>query len=232
MQTYGQYCPVAKATELVADRWTPLILRELLAGSHHFNELERGLPGIARSLLVQRLRRLQRAGVVERRTTGSGRACSYELTVAGRALRSLIQALGEWGAQWLLGDPLPDELDGGLLLWRMRKRIDHDRLPRRRVVTQFDFRGARTETLWLLLEPTDVSICLHDPGFDVDVLVTADIATMHRVFVGRIDLADALRDDSVHLDGAPALTRAFGSWFTWSPFAETVRRAQQERGAA
>jgi DNA-binding HxlR family transcriptional regulator len=228
MHSYGQYCPVAKASEILADRWTPLILRELLAGSHHFNELERGLPGIPRSLLTERLRRLERVGVVVRQVATNGRASTYDLTPAGRELRRAISALGDWGAQWVLGDPGPNELDPGLLLWRMRRRVNLERLPRRRVVVQLDFRGARTGSYWLILEPSDVSVCLHDPGFEVDVLVTADVSAFHRVWLGRISLGDALRDELVHLEGPRVLTRAFGTWFAWSPFAETVRATRRE----
>jgi DNA-binding HxlR family transcriptional regulator len=225
MRTYGQYCPVAHAAEIVADRWTPLILRELLAGSCHFNELERGLPGIPRSLLAERLRRLERAGVVERRVSSGRRAAEYHPTPAGRELRRVIEALGEWGARWAFGDPDPRELDPGLLLWRMRRRVDFERLPPHRVVVQFDFQGARNGSYWLVLDPDEVSVCLHDPGFDIDLLVTADIAVFYRVWLGRITLAEALRERSVQVDGAPSLRRAFSCWFTWSPFADTVRAA-------
>jgi DNA-binding HxlR family transcriptional regulator len=223
VDSYGQYCPVAKAAEIVAERWTPLILRELLADSHHFNELQRGLPMIPRSILAQRLRRLEAVGVVDRRVGSGGRATSYHLTAGGRELQGAIDALGEWGARWVLGDPDPRELDPALLLWRMRRRINHDRLPDRRTVVQFDFRGARTGSYWLIIEPDDVSVCLHDPGFDVDVLVSTDIAAFHRVWLGRTSLLDALSDESIRLEGKPSFTRAFGSWFAWSPFAETVR---------
>ncbi len=232
MRSYGQYCPVAHAAEIVADRWTPLILRELLAGSRHFNELEHGLPGIPRSLLAERLRRLQRAGVVERRVTGSPRATEYHPTPAGWELRGVIEALGEWGARWAFGEPDPRELDPGLLLWRMRRRVNFERLPPRRVVVEFDFRGARTSSYWLVLDPAEVSVCLHDPGFEIDLLVTADIAVFYRVWLGRMTLAEALRDDAVQLDGAPALRRAFSSWFAWSPFADAVRAAAAASTAA
>jgi DNA-binding HxlR family transcriptional regulator len=225
VQSYGQYCPVAKASEILADRWTPLILRELLAGGHHFNELERGLPGIPRSLLSQRLRRLERAGVVERHVAANGRASTYDLTPAGLGLRAAITALGDRGAQWVLRDPEPNELDPGLLLWRMRRRVHHERLPQRRTVVQFDFRGARPGSYWLVLEPSEVSVCLHDPGFEVDVWVTADVAAFHRVWLGRTSLAEAMSGEAVQIEGPRSLTRAFGTWFAWSPFAGTVRAA-------
>jgi len=161
--------------------------------------------------------------VVNRRVGSRGRATSYHLTPGGRALQGAIDALGEWGARWVLGDPDPRELDPALLLWRMRRRINVERLPDGRTVVQFDFRGARTGSYWLILEPGEVSVCLHDPGFEVDVLVSTDAAAFHRVWLGWTSLIDALNNGSIQLEGKPSLTRAFGSWFAWSPFAETVR---------
>lgn len=223
MQGYGQYCPVAKATELLADRWTPLIIRDLLYGGCHFNELERGLPGISRSLLVQRLRRLERSGVVERRAALRGRAIEYRLTPAGQELRRFIDALGDWGARWAFGEPREDDLDPALLLWWMRRRLHRDRLPPQRVVIQFDFYGARQGSYWLVIEPRDVSICLQHPGFEIDLLVTADILTFYRVWFGWLALEAALASGRVRIEGLPALARAFPTWLAWSPYGETVR---------
>jgi DNA-binding HxlR family transcriptional regulator len=177
VDSYGQWCPVAHAAEILAERWTPLIVRELLAGVDRFNDLERGLPGISRTLLAQRLRQLERAGVVERRLAPNGRTPTYWLTQAGQDLQPVVDALGGWGARWAFPEPRPEELDPGLLLWWMRRRIRTERLPARRIVVQFEFPGARKEYLWLLLAPTEVSVCLDDPRFDPDVLVTADLAT-------------------------------------------------------
>ena len=223
MIRYGQYCPVARASEIVADRWTPLILRELLADVRHFNDLERGLPGISRGLLAERLRRLERTGIVERRTVAGGRATEYVLTEAGHEIQRIIDVLGEWGARWAFGEPRPDELDPIILLWWMKRRVHTDRLPERRVVLQFDFRGGHQGSYWLVMEPADVSVCLQHPGFDVDVLVSADIAAFYGVWLGRVSLATALRNESVRLDGMTPEVRAFPSWFAWSPMADAVR---------
>src|SRR5262245_13460639 len=228
---YGQYCPVARASELLADRWTPLIVRELLADIRHFNDLDRGLPGISRGLLAERLRRLERTGVIERHPLPSGRGSEYTLTAAGRELQRVIDVLGEWGARYAFGDPRPDELDPVVLLWWMRRRVHTERLPGRRVVVQFDFRGRHRGSYWLVMEPADVSVCPQDPGFEVDVLVSADIGAFYRVWLGRISLADALRDESVRLDGMPAAVRAFPHWFAWSPMADAVRAAAASRTA-
>ena len=225
MDSYGQYCPIAKAAEIFADRWTPLIVREMLYGVCRFNELERGLPGIPRSLLAQRLRRLEQARVIERSVAPNGRAPEYHLTQAGQQLEAVVDVLGTWGAQWAFGEPEPDELDPLLLLWFMRRRVNFHLLPPRRIVVQFDFRGERTGSFWLVMEPTDVSLCLQHPGFEIDLLVTADIAALYRVWFGRLTFAEALRDELIELDGTAPLVRTFPGWFALSPFASVVRTA-------
>ena len=229
MHLYGQYCPVARAAEILADRWTVLIVRELLADINHFNELERGLPHISRTLLSERLRRLEQAGVVERRGASRGKPTEYRLTLAGRELQQVIDQFGEWGARWAFGPPRPSELDPIILLWWMRRRVALDRISRRRVVIQFNFRRAPQRGYWLLIDPTDVSVCLKRPNFDVDVIVTAEITKFYEVWLGRSSLVDAMRKNLVLLDGAPADIRAFPTWFTWSPMAETVRLALADR---
>ena len=226
MHSYGQYCPVAKAAEVLGDRWTLLIVRDLIClRARHFNDLVRGLPGISRSLLAQRLQQLERMGIIERHAGGKGRATEYHLTVAGEELQQVIEAMLKWGAQWAFGEPDQAELDPVLLLWWMRRGTHLDRLPPQRVVAQFDFYGARTGSYWLLLEPSDVSVCLQHPGFDIDLLVTADIAAFYQVWMGRISFAESLRHKRVQLDGVTALVRAFPTWFAWSPAAEAVRTA-------
>lgn len=217
MRSYKQFCPVAKAAEILAERWTPLIIREMLMGSHRFNELEAGLPGIPRSLLVKRLRTLEMAGLVEHRAS-NGRS-EYYLTAAGQELMPVIEGMGEWGQRWVNQEIGPQDLDPRLLMWDMRRRIHLDRLPGRRVVARFDFRGDRRDTIWLVLERPEPSVCFHDPGYEVDLLVTADTVALHRVWIGRLDLADAIRDGSISLDGSRELTRAFPRWLALSSFA-------------
>lgn len=224
MFLYGQYCPVARASEILADRWTPLIVRELLAGIHRFNELDRGLPGISRALLVQRLRRLEETGIVERRPGADGGGPAYHLTRAGRQLQRVIDVLGGWGARWAFGEPRPRELDPLVLLWWMRCRVYRHRLPDRRVVVQFDFQGPRGGCFWLVLERSDVSVCVQHPRFEIDLVVTADLAEFYRVWLGRIPLAEATRRGWVRVEGAPALRLGFTRWLAWSPMAPAVRR--------
>jgi DNA-binding HxlR family transcriptional regulator len=232
MHRYGQYCPVARAAEILADRWTVLIIRELLADVNHFNELERGLPHMSRTLLAERLRRLEQVGVLERRGASRGKQTEYRLTSAGRDLQTIIDQFGGWGARWAFGDPRPNELDPVVLLWWMRRRVCIEAIGKRRLVIQFDFGGGPRQSYWLLIESTDVSVCLRNPGFDVDVTVSADIVAFYRVWLGRVSLFKALQRQEVRLDGTSADIRAFSGWFTWSPMADTVRAALADRPTA
>jgi DNA-binding HxlR family transcriptional regulator len=224
MWEYGQYCPIARATEILADRWTLLIVRELLDGVHHFNELDRSLPGVSRALLVERLRRLEQTGVIVRRSHPE-RYVEYHLTRAGRELQRIIDVLGGWGARWAFGDPRPSELDPVLLLWWMRRHVHRDRLPEHRVVVQFDFHGGRHGTYWLIFNRTDVSLCLQHPRFEVDVRVLADITALYRVWLGREKFGEALAKRQIRLEGPAGHVRAFSRWFAWSPMSKTVRAA-------
>jgi DNA-binding HxlR family transcriptional regulator len=221
-QKYQQYCPVARASEILAERWTPLIVRELLAGSHRFNEIERGLAGISRSLLASRLRRLEDAGVIERIARASAPP-EYHLTEAGRELRVVIEALGAWGVRWAFGDPQPEELDGGLLVWKIHQRIHRELLPERRTVVEFDFTGPRAARVWLLLDRREVSVCVTPPGFDTDLVVRADLAAFYRVWLGQTEYGSALRCGAVTVEGVTGLAAQLPHWFMWSPMARFVR---------
>ena len=223
MQKYQQYCPVARAAEILAERWTPLIVRELLAGSRRFNGIERALPGISRSLLTSRLRQLEDEGVVERVVRPSSTLPEYHLTEAGRELQVVIESFGAWGVRWAFGDPRPEELDGGLLVWKIHQRIHRERLPQRRTVVEFDFSGPHGCRVWLLLEPREVSVCVTPPGFDADLVIHADLGAFYRVWLGQVDYAAALRCGSVTIDGPPALARQLPQWFMWSPMARFIR---------
>jgi DNA-binding HxlR family transcriptional regulator len=231
MRSYAQYCPVAKASEILGDRWTLLIVREMLGGASGFNELQRGLPGISRSILTDRLRSLERAEIVARRTGPKGRTLDYRLTRAGRDLEPVVQAMGEWGVTWSFTDPRPEELDPDLLIVWMARHVDREQLPADRTVVQFDFR-APAKRYWMVLEPSEVSVCLQHPGFDVDLEVKVDTATLYLVYLGRAKLGAAMRAGKVTLSGPRALQRAFGHWYAWSAFAPASRRADERRRAA
>ncbi|MGV9710302.1 winged helix-turn-helix transcriptional regulator [Gordonia sp. NPDC003424] len=214
MSKYGQFCPVARSLEILGDRWTLLILREMLGGATHFNELERGLPGISRPLLAQRLRRLQHAQVIDKR--GGGTATEYVLTQAGVELQGVIGALTVWGEAWAFTEPKPDELDPVLLMWWLRGDVRRDRLPKERTVVQYDLHTRRRRgTFWLVMTSADVSLCLTDPGYEIDLLVTADVTTMYKLWWGLISYDQARDECGVTVDGIPAMVRRYPDLFTW-----------------
>jgi DNA-binding HxlR family transcriptional regulator len=231
VRSYAQYCPIAKASEILGDRWTLLIVREMLGGASGFNELQRGLPGISRSVLTDRLRALERAEIVERRRGPKGRTLEYRLTPAGRDLEPVVQALGEWGVTWSFTDPRPEELDPDLLIVWMARHVEHDELPADRTVVQFDFRNP-AKRYWMVLEPAEVSVCLQHPGFDVDLEVSVDTGTLYRVYLGRAELGDAIRAGKLTMSGPRTLQRGLGHWFTWSAFAPASRLAEERRTMA
>lgn len=218
MRTYAQYCPVVRAVEVLGDRWTLLIVRDMLIGASRFNELSRGLPGLSRALLSRRLRQLASAGLVER--TGDG----YTLTQAGEALRPLVFGLADWGARYAFGDPRADELDPEVLMWWMHGRIDTTGLSRR---ANIEIRvNDRRRTFWLVVEPGDASVCYTDPGLEVDAVLASDIATLYRMWEGEVDLLDAVRAGTIELTGPRWVVRGLPDWLKLSPVAEYVRAAR------
>jgi DNA-binding HxlR family transcriptional regulator len=228
MKGYGQFCPVAKAAEVFAERWTPLVLRELVCGSHRFSDLHRGVPLMSRTLLAQRLRQLEDAGIIQSAAKTKGRGQEYFLTPAGEEFRTLIEGLGEWGQRWARSHIHADDLDPGLLMWDIHRRVNVERLPAHRVVVLFDFRGLpknwRTvRYFWLILQRSDVDLCLKPPGYDVDMEVDADLAALTKVWMGDMRLGDATRSGLVRLKGPSVLVRAFPGWLALSEFAGVER---------
>jgi DNA-binding HxlR family transcriptional regulator len=218
MRTYAQYCPIVRAVEVLGDRWTLLIVRDMLVGASRFNEIARGLPGLSRALLSRRLRQLQNAGLVVRTADG------YTLTRAGQDLRPLVFGLADWGARYAFGNPRPEELDPELLMWWMHGRIDTSTLEKRAVI-QVEVADRRRK-YWLVLEPGDASVCYTDPGFDIDAVLAADLPTLYRMWEGEIELLDAVRAGEIDLTGARWIVRGLPTWLRLSPVAETVRAAR------
>jgi DNA-binding HxlR family transcriptional regulator len=230
MRGYGQFCPVAKAAEIVAERWTPLVLRELLCGSRRFGDLHRGVPLMSRTLLARRLEQLEDAGIVRSEARPRGRGREYHLTAAGEELRPLIESFGEWGQRWARAQVGRDDLDPGLLMWDIHRRLNLQALPPERVVVRFDFHGVAAalrcpRTWWLVLERREVDLCLKDPGFPVDIVVSADLRALTRVWMGDVRLTETVRAGLIRLDGPPSLVRAFPTWLRLSVFAGVERVA-------
>ncbi len=228
MAGYGQFCPVARASEIFAERWTPLILRELLAGHHHFSEIQKGLHRISPSLLGQRLRSLERVAVIEARPNPSGRGSTYHLTQAGSQLAEMVGALGIWGQNWL--DLQPEHLDSDILMWQILNHLHLDKLPPQRRVVRFEFRGEK-KRYWLVLRRDDPDICYSDPGFGDDLILRTDLEAITRVFLGQLSLADARRCGLLEIEGQRDLVRGVYEWFPVSGFARHARPVTYDRGS-
>jgi DNA-binding HxlR family transcriptional regulator len=224
MKSYRQYCPVAKAHEILGDRWTMLIVRELIAGLENFNDIARGLPGIPRSTLSSRLRRLEASGAINR-VPQEGRGHRYELTTAGRDLQVVVSAMGRWGATWAFELPNEEELDPGLLLWRMQNRLNIEALPCERVTIAFDFQAGRKSQFWFVINDGEASVCVTDPGFEIGLVVTTDLSAFYQVWLGKMTLRHAVTENLIRIEGVPAFERAFSNWFLWSPMAQFVSTA-------
>jgi DNA-binding HxlR family transcriptional regulator len=217
---YGQLCPLAKATEILAERWTFLVIRELLSGSARFNEIRRGVPLVSPSLLSQRLQRLEREGLVRREPSGSGHL--YHLTEAGQELAPIVRRLSQWGERWVLGHIDPRKPDVTALMWALRRRVDPSAFGKRRVTVQFEFtdQPQAKRCWWLVNEGMSVDLCPKDPGFEVDLYVIADLQTMTRIWVGKLPLLAAISANALELSGPRSLRQAFCSWLLLSPFAQ------------
>jgi DNA-binding HxlR family transcriptional regulator len=218
MRTYGQYCPIARGAEIFAERWTPVIIRNLYLGCRNFTEIHEGAPGLSRTLLSSRLKELERLGIVKSSAKPRGRGRIYELTSAGQELFMVCASLGEWGARWL--EIAPEHLDPFVALWSMCNVLRRDRLPDHRVVIRFDFTGRhRPEQYWLLIEHADTEICKEYPGLDEDLLVAADADSFVKWHAGQLTWAEATGTGGIQLHGPAWLVRAFPTWNARSMFA-------------
>lgn len=223
--SYGQFCPVAKAMELLDERWTLLVVRELMMGSRHFNALRRGVPRMSPALLSKRLRTLVRAGVVERWEDGN--RVTYQLTRSGKELEPIVEALGRWGIRWIpvLGD---EDLDPHLLLWDIHRNIDTEAVPDGRTVLKFAFTDVAPadRNWWIVITADGVDVCDADPGFDVRVTIETGLRTLTLVWRGDLSWSDALRSDDLALHGEPNARRALPRWLKLSSLAPTPRPAR------
>jgi DNA-binding HxlR family transcriptional regulator len=218
--SYGSFCPVSKAAEVVCQRWTPLILRELLVGSSRFNEIRRGVPTCSPALLSKRLKELVCAGVVEH-DPESG---TYSLTEAGTDLRPVILGLGEWGQRWARSQYRPDELDPEVLLWDVRRYLRPGGLGVDRVVVQLEFPAMppRKRFYWVVDDGREVDVCLTDPGMDVDVVISADLRALTQVWMGDQRFEDATRQGLIDVRGPRRYSSQVPGWFGQHPFMSRV----------
>ena len=221
MPSYGQFCPVAKAMEVLDERWTLLVVRELLLGSTRFNELRRGVPKMSPALLSKRLRALERAGVVVR-TEESGRS-SYALTESGLELKPVVDALGAWGVRWV-GELGQEDLDPHLLMWDLRRTLPVERWPRARTVVAVRFDDvAKARDWWICVNGDDVDVCDYDPGFEVAATVATSLHTLTGVWRGDLSWTQALRSGELRLDAPGSVRRQVPEWIGQSLLAAVPR---------
>ena len=224
MSSYGQFCPMAKAMELLDERWTMLVVRELLLGSQHFNDLRRGVPKMSPALLSKRLQTLTRAGVVQRSEV-NGRP-SYSLTECGRELSDVVQALSVWGVRWIgeLGDK---DLDPHLLMWDIRRKVPVGEWPRARTVVAFRLSGvaAKSSSWWLMVADGKADLCDFDPGYEVAAVVSTDLLTLTRIWRGDVSWKRTQLDGSVKIDAPSDVRRSVPGWLGQSGAAAVPRPA-------
>ena len=221
---YGQFCPIAKATEILGEKWTILIVRELLMGGRRFNELQRGLGDISPALLTSRLKYLESQGMVARRRQSGQRGFEYLPTPACQALLPVLKSLGEWGLCWARHTILDDDFDVDLLMLYLERSIDPAQLIGDESVIRFQFTDLKEQKdWWLLVKGDKVDLCLRDPGKDVNVYFTCTLRTMHDVWMGERTYREAIDAGDLHIEGDPALTRNIKAWLRPSVFAEAPR---------
>jgi len=220
MIDYGQFCTVARGAEVLCDRWTPLVVRELLCGSTQFNDIRRGLPRMSPTLLAKRLRMLEEFGVVRREQ--DGRRTSYQLTAAGEELRPIVMALGHWGARWIGSRLRPDQLDAGLLMWDVRRFLHLEEFPAgRRTVIHFEFpdAGARERDWWLVVDSGVADLCRDDPGHELTLEVHSSVRAFTDIWTGEVLAAEALTSLEVVVVGPERDAERLWTWLGRSAFA-------------
>jgi len=232
MLNYGQFCTVARGAEVFGERWTPLVVRELLCGSTRFNEIRRGVPRMSATLLAQRLRKLEEIGVVQRVLVAG--AAEYRLTAAGEELRPIVMALGHWGARWIGSRLRPGQLDAGFLMWDVRRFAKVNEFPHdRRVVIQFAFADARPRERmwWLVVDDGNVDLCRDDPGHEVTLVVESSVVALTDVWTGDREPHEVMRSGQLRVLGNARDARCLWRWLGRSAFAATRAACRTARAA-
>jgi DNA-binding HxlR family transcriptional regulator len=225
--SYGQFCPVAMAAEILCTRWTVLVLRELMCGSTRFNELRKGVPRMSPTLLSKRLKELEEAGIVMVEPSGQNGVSDYRLTQAGQELRPLVMSMGDWGQRWVESSLSLKNLDPSLLMWDMRRNLSPSSLPPHRYTVKFTYPelAEAQRHWWLMMEKGAVDLCSVDPGHDVDLYVRAPLRSMTSVWMGVTGLKEEIAAGQIVLEGDRMLARTVQDWLGVSVFA----RSPQER---
>ena len=219
MKGYSQFCPVAKGAEIFNERWTPLIIREMMCGSKRFNDFKRGNPMMSPSLLSQRLKFLEEAGVIEKKSS-KGESAEYFLTESGNDLGEIVSRLGLWGLKWARSRLTPEDYDPQLLMWDIRRRIDVSKFPDKRVVIGFMFEDmpSNRRAYWLVVDRGEVDLCVKYPGFDVDLNFVTTSKVMANIWMGYSTVDQEIRNKGLVLRGARGLKKGLDDWFNYSVF--------------
>lgn len=210
MKNYGQFCPLAQATQVLCQPWTLIVIREFIAGSTRFNELQKGMPTMSPTLLSTRLKQLVEAGVLCKASVKG----DYKLTQAGLELKPMVELLGAWGHRWVRSNLDENDLDAGLLMWDMRRSIDTSIFPAEKLVVQFDYPDAPkgAKTWWLISENNEVDLCLNDPGFEVNLMINCSLVIMTAIWTCQMSFEDALRQGKIKVLGDDRLAKNVSDW--------------------
>lgn len=221
MRSYGQFCPVAKASELFCERWTPLIIRSMASGAARFSELQGGVPLMSPTLLSRRLKQLEAEGIVERRKVESGKAWSYHLTQAGLEFLPLIEALGTWGQRWSRRTLQAHEIDLGLLLWGLERNRAPEGfgIPPTVVKLELTDQPEQKRDWWFLNRDGAFELCLKDPGYEVDLYLRSTLEEMIYIYRGDLPVHRALETERLEAHGPARMRKALGAWLTLGPIA-------------
>jgi DNA-binding HxlR family transcriptional regulator len=212
MKKFGQFCPLAQASQLLCERWTLLVVREFIAGSTRFSELQKGVPLMSPTLLSARLKQLCETGVIAK--SGAGRKTVYQLTEAGRELTPIVQLLGAWGHRWVQTSLVVEDLDASLLMWDMRRSVNPDAFPSDRIVVQFKYPDASEGATdwWLVSKDGDVDLCLTEPSGEVDIVIKCALAAMTAVWTCQKTFKESVRQGAIMVYGDPELVKKLQDW--------------------
>lgn len=228
---YGQYCPLSMAAEILGTRWTLLLLRELLEGSTQFNDIARGVPLMSRSMLSQRLKDLEAAGLITRQAQGRGKPTHYHLTDAGKTLGPIVRGIAEWGQEWIDTDPSLEDVDTDFLMWDVRRNMRVPKDLATPFVLHFHFPDGpdgKTDH-WLVVKNDEIDMCYIDPGHEVDVSIEAGLKDFTRIWMGWLSISQAREEGRLHVDGPPRLTRDIPDWLGLSSVSKIPKRPPEQR---
>lgn len=228
---YGQYCPLAMSSEILCNRWTMLVIRELIAGSTQFNEIRRGVPLMSRTLLSARLKSLESMGLVTRSVTENGKRIRYQLTKAGRALEPIVSAMASWGQQWIEVEPSVEIVDTDFLMWDIKRNVRPMQYFPDRFVVQFHFPDAplKKKLHWLVFEKKEIDLCYVDPGYEVDVEIETGMQTMVKIWMGWMDFDKAISDGDLMINGPHKYTKNAKDWLGLSSFSHVKKQPKEMR---